>query len=505
MEKVNQEIIDKEIVDKDIDKRNSMLVFNKLDFARLVTKELSTSKEGRAILKKYKQSEIREIIENYKQERNQIKLREISQLLLAKSPQYRRLVKHFADLVLFSYVIAPIKNIRKLNKNKVLKQYEEVGELLKMMSLKHEMKKLLRVAYVEDVFYGYIHKDKNSFYIQKVDASIAKITSVEDGVFNWSIDMSTFQKQEGKLVYWAKEIQVKYREWKSLKEKNPKISDFVELDPRNTICIKVNEEMDEIFPPFAGSFDAIFDIEGFKQLRKDKEELGNYAIVTQELPIRKDSEHNNDFVIDEDMMRYFHTLASDTVPENVGVITSPMKLETLKFDKDRVDSDGVGKATRDFWEGNGTTQALFSSDGSTSAGLAFSIKTDEELAFDVSTQINRWINRYLRYQFNDLMFNVDILRVTSFNQKEQFDMLLMAGQNGIPVKNRISAIVGLEPIETMNMAYLENDLLKMHEEFVPLQTSHTQSGDDLANTPKGQPKKEPSELSDEGVKSRDKK
>lgn len=498
MEKQNNEVVNQEQ-----DKRNSMLVFNKLDFARLITKELSTSKEGRAMLKKYKQSEIRDIIENYKLERNQVRLREISQLLLAKSPQYRRLVKHFADLVMFSYVIAPVKNIRKLNKNKVLKQYEEIGELMKLMSLKHEMKKLLKIAYTEDVVYGYIHKDKNSFHIQKVDASIAKITSIEDGVFNWSIDMSYFQKQEDKLQYWAREIQIKYREWKALKAKNPKLSEFVELDPKNTICIKVNEELDEIFPPFAGSFDAIFDIEGFKQLRKDKEELGNYAIVTQELPIRLDSEHNNDFVIDEDMMRYFHMLASDTVPDNVGVITSPMKLETLKFERDKVDNDGVGKATRDFWEGSGTSQALFSSDNSTSAGLAMSIKSDEELAFDVATQINRWINRYLRYQFSDLMFNVEILRVTAFNQKEQFDMLLTAGQNGIPVKNRISAIVGLEPVETMNMAYLENELLKMHEEFVPLQTSYTQSGDGTVQE-EGQPKKSASDLTDEGDKSRDK-
>lgn len=483
--------------------RPSIMAFNQHDFARLVTKELSTSKDGRALLKKYKQSEVRDCIENYKLERNQVKLREISQLLIAKSPQYRRLIKHFSNLVMFSYIISPIKNIKKLNKNKVLKQYEEIGELMKLMSIKHEMKKLLRTAYVEDAFFGYIHRDDKAFHIQKIDASIAKITSIEDGVYNWGIDMSYFTKREDKLQYWAREIQVKYREWKNLKSKNPKISDFVELDPRNTICIKVNEEFEEIFPPFAGSFDAIFDIEGFKRLRKDKEELGNYAIVTMQLPIRMDTDSNNDFAIDENMMRYFHNLASDTVPENIGVVTSPMKMDTLKFDKDRIDSDGVGKATRDFWEGNGTSQALFSSDSTSSASIAFSIKSDEELAFDVSTQINRWINRYLRYNFKDLMFNVEILRVTHYNQKEQFDMHLTAGQSALPVKNRISAIVGLEPIETMNMAYLENELLKMHEEFIPLQTSHTMSGEDSASD--GQPTKEATELSDEGDKSRDKK
>src|SRR5690606_24281086 len=172
---------------------------------------------------------------------------------------------------------------------------------------------------------------------------------VEDGVYNYSIDMSYFQKNEDKLSQWAEEIQDKYKRWLVMKERNPRISPWVELDARNTICIKVNEEILESFPPFAGSFDAIFDIEGFKRLRKDREEIGNYMVLTQELPMRKDSENNNDFMIDQDMMLYFHNMASDVVPENVGVITSPMKIEPLKFEKDRVDNDGVAKAERDFW------------------------------------------------------------------------------------------------------------------------------------------------------------
>jgi hypothetical protein len=483
------------------------LVFDANNFARLVINELSSNKEGRSLLKKYKQSEVRDIIENYKLERNQVKLREISQLLFAKSSQYQRLLKHFSDMALFSYMIKPIKTIRKLNKNKVLKQYEEIGETVLSMALPHEMQRVLRTAFAEDVFYGYLHKDKKSFYIQKVDPSIAKITSVEDGIFNYSIDMSFFEKDESKLASWATEVQMKYREWKAMKAKNPKIGSFVELDAKNTICIKVNEEILEIFPPFAGTFDAIFDIEGFKQLRKDKEELGNYMIVTQELPMRKDSENNNDFMIDLKMMQYFHNMAIDTVPENVGVITSPMKMEALKFDRDRVDSDGVGKATRDFWNDTGTSQLLFSSDSSTSQGLLMSIKSDEEIVFAVLTQIERWLNRYLKFQFNDLMFNVDILHVTRYNQKEIFDMYMQAGQFGVPVKNRLSAVVGLDPIETMNMAYLENDLLKMHEEWIPLMSSHTMGEDAIAGQQSGadgRPKKKASEISDETARGKDK-
>ncbi|MGA9219595.1 MAG: hypothetical protein WBZ57_00215 [Pseudomonas graminis] len=487
--------------------RQNVMMFDSMAFAKLVINELSRNKDGRSLLKKYKQSEVREIIEGYKLERNQVKLREISQLLFAKSPQYQRLLRHFSDMALFAHIIAPIKDIKKTSKAKVLKQYTEIGELLKTINLRHELQKVLRTAFLEDTFFGYIHRDKKSFYIQKVNADIARITSVEDGVYNFSIDMSYFRRNEQLLIGWANEVQIKYREWKSMKDKNPKISDFVELDSRNTICIKINEEMLESFPPFAGSFDSIFDIEGFKQLRKDKEELGNYMILTQELPMRSDSDNNNDFMIDLKMMQYFHNMASDTVPENVGVITSPMKIQPIKFDRDRADSDGVGKATRDYWEGTGTSQLLFSSDSATSQGLLMSIKTDEEIVFAVLTQIERWLNRFLKSEFKDLLFNVDILHVTEFNKQEMYKMYLEVGQFGLPVKNRLSAVVGLDPIEVMSMSYLENDLLKMHEEWIPLMSSHTMGDGAVAGQQSGangRPKKDPSKVSDETARAKDK-
>src|SRR6185437_5914944 len=174
--------------------RKNVMVFDKMDFDRLVISELSGSKDGRNFLKKYKQSEVREIVENYKQPRNQERLREISQLLFAKSPQYKRLLNYFAGMALFSHVVTPVKDIKKASKNRVIKQYIEIGELVKSMNLRHEMTKVLSVAFVEDVFYGYVHRSKDDFYIQKMDASICSITSVEDGVYNYSIDMSYLQK-----------------------------------------------------------------------------------------------------------------------------------------------------------------------------------------------------------------------------------------------------------------------------------------------------------------------
>lgn len=487
-------------------KRESAMNFDRQLFTKLVINDLNSSSSGRAFLRKYKQSEVREIVENYKLGRNQDRLREISQLLYAKSPQYQRLVKYFADMALFQYVVSPVKDIRDANKKKVTKQYIEIAELARRMNLKHEMKKALRTAYREDVFYGYIHEDKKGMYIQKIEPSIAKITSVEDGIYNFSINMSIFEGNEKYLKSFANEVSLKYFQWKSMKQSNRMLDVWVELSPENTICIKINEDMMEIFPPFAGSFDSIFDIEAFKELRKNKEELGNYMVMVQKLPMRQDSDDNNDFMIDGDTMLYFHNMAIDTVPDNVGVITSPMEIEPVKFDKDRVDSDGVAKAERDFWSSSGTAQLLFNADGSTSQGLLMSIKTDEQVVFSVVTQTERWVNRFLSHKFKDLYFNINILHTTEFNKKDTFNMYKEAGQYGLPVRNHLSAVVGLSPIETLNMAYLENDILGLDEMFIPLKSSHTMTNDSSGSNDggAGQPEKDLDELSDEGARTKDK-
>ena len=490
---------------KETTERKSLMQFDRMAFQRLIVNDLKKSRDGRKFFKKYTQKEVREIVENFREEKNQLALIEISNGLFAKSPQYQRLIWYLSNMALFSHVITPIKDIRKLNKSKVHKQYTEIGELVKLMELRHEMSKVLSTAFKEDVFYGYIHRDKKSFYIQPIKYDICRITSVEDGVFNYSIDMRYFEKDEERLVQYGKEVQEKYFNWKKVKSVNGKVDSFIELSAENTICIKINENMtNEIFPPFAGSFDAIFDIEGFKELRKTKEELGNYMILTQQLPMRPDSEDNNDFAIDEDTMRFFHEMASNTVPDNVGIITSPMKIEPVKFERDRADSDGVQKAQRDLWDGLGVSNLLFGADKSTSQGLTMSIKSDEQIVFGVLTQIQRWLNRYLKNEFKDLMFNINILHVTQYNRDEMFKMYLEAGQYGVPVKSHVCAVVGLDPIETMNMAYLENDILEMQDNFVPMMSSHTMGGEELAQQTDGRPKKDPKKVSDETARAKDK-
>src|SRR5437868_688825 len=114
-------------------KRANMMAFDKMEFSKLIINNLNKNQHGRRFLKKYTQEEVRDVIENYRVERNQWKLREISKTLYAKSPEYQRLIRYFSEMALFAHVITPIKDITKGSKSKVQKQYSDIGELVRKM------------------------------------------------------------------------------------------------------------------------------------------------------------------------------------------------------------------------------------------------------------------------------------------------------------------------------------------------------------------------------------
>lgn len=431
----------------------------------------------------YKQSEVRDIVKKFKTEANQEKIVDVSKQLYATSTQYRRLINHFSGMPKFSPVITPTVDLEsqsRVTMEKIKKQYQNIGTDIRKMNMAFNFRKAYKLALIEDVLFGWVHETDDSFFIQPFDYRICRISSIEDGVYNFAVDMMAIQSDETQLQFLPNEVNKIYNKWKKKKAKNSQISQWEEMPSQTTICIKVSDEMIETFPFFAGVFDSIYDVEAFKQLRKDSAELANYMAIVQKLPIRE-SNDNNDFTIDAQMYTYFNNVVQSVVPEQVGVFTTPMDIDTVKFDNTKAGDDGVEKATKNVWNDSGISSVLFNTEAaSTTQGLASSIKTDEEIVFATMTQFELWVNRYMKFKYKkQLMFNVSLLPITVFNQKEMFEMYLSAGQYGIPIKSHISAIVGLEPIEVMSMAYLENEVLKMHETFIPLQSSHTQSGEEV--------------------------
>lgn len=478
------------------DKSNSGM---QLDFAKLeklILTDLKTrpyQPQGRFI-GKYTKQDIVNFILAPEVWYNQVQLRYTSKYLYNMSNHYKRTINYLAGLPNFDYVVEPYGiDPETVDVKKFRKAYMKAVDTVDSMNIKHEFRKVMNVAFREDTFFGYLFMNKSSFFIQRLDPDYCKISSLEDGVYNFAFDFTYFTAYPYRLAFYPQEFTDKWNEYR-----NDGIR-WKELDSKNTICIKVNEDLDFPLPPFVGVLGNLLDFEDFKNLRKIKTEINNYKLVYQRIPMKQNSTEPNDYLIDYNQSLVFHKNAEAVLPEQVGLVTTPMELDVIDFERDRPDINKVSDIEAEYWGSAGISQILFSAD-SGSIGLDASIKTDEMISFQVVDQIERWINRFMKNLSGVYKFRVKILRTTQYNIDEVYNRYVEAATYGMPVKSYMLASMGHSQSALTTMTFLENEVLELHDNMIPMQSSHTQSNDEG-----GRPQKAGKDLTESGAETRNKK
>jgi hypothetical protein len=482
--------------DNDIDKdyKRQGIALNFAQMSGMILKDLN--ERNNPIVKKYTKDDVKTYLDNplrYSKE-----LGDLSNGLYRASPHYKRLINYFANMPTLDYIIEPFNlNIDKINEKSFKTAFERTSFLLDIMNIKHEFGKALKVAWTNDTFYGYEHETNESYFIQTLPNQYCQISSIEDGVYNFSFDFQYFDRNALQLELYPKEFKKLYNKYKNGTE-----GQWIELDPTKTVCIKINDHLDYDLPPFSSAFGSIFDIEDYKALKKTATTVDNYKFIVQKIPIREDSGVNNDFLIDLPNVTMFHNRVSATIPDEVGLLTVPFEIDTIDFTRDRSDTDKIEEAEREFYSSAGTSSLLFNGNNASQANLAKSIMVDEQETFAVLRQIERWINRKLKSVIKgNVKFKIKLLDITVFNREEKIDQLLKIAQYGFPVKLMLASTLGVSPSSVKNMAYLENSFLSLIEEFIPLQSSHTQSGNaegEKGEVGQGKPKENEDKLSEKG-------
>ena len=460
--------------------------------AKLILRDLEKSNKATAFFQKYSKEDITKWLSS--PEQNEKQLRNASIYLYNASSHYRRLINYFAKMATFSYIVVPYKlDTDNVDIIKFKKSYKNSIDKLETMNLLHELLKVMTTIFREDIFYGYEYSTKDSYFLKKLPPDYCTISSTEDGVYNFAFDFSYFKTRKGKLESWGSEFQEKYK----IYESNTSTYKWQELDSKRTMCIKLNEDIEYPIAPFVGLLPMIYDIEDYKMLTKAKEEIGNYKMLSLKIPI--DGEGNYGFDYDEAVK--FYNMMGSVLPENIGLTLTPLEIGEHTFEKAGTASNinTVADAETSFYNASGVPQLLFNSEKSSSVTINSSIKTDEDMVYAVLRQLERWINRKLKQESGTYKFHIKFLDVTVYSRKEFIEQLLKVGQFGMPVINAICACLNYSPSDTNAMAFLENEVLKYHYKLIPLQSSHTQSGNGEA----GRGKVGDEEISDQGERSRD--
>lgn len=460
------------------------LKYFKLDTSKLVSlmkKDLTSTTEGTAFLANHKKEDVMRYLQS--PIASEKILRQISSLLYNLSPQYKRLLHYFADMARYDYVI-DINNTRllELPKEDVLKKYLKATKYIDIMNIKHEFSKITKTIFIEDVFYGYTYSTDHSYFIQKLDPDYCKLNGWADGVRTFVFDFSYFNGKRKELLdtQYANEFKERYEKYKE----NAKDFRWQELSLENSICIKLNEELDYVIPFFAAIFPDIFDLQDYKLLKKAKEELQNFVILVAKIPYLKDAGVANNFSLLMDDAIAFGNKAMQQLPDQCGFILSPYEEVTDIHlgSKNQVDSNSVADAEKYFWDSAGVNQAIFNSDKVTEESIRKSIVSDEGLIFSLYKQYSRWINRKVKLSLND-DFKARLLDTTTFNYLEYTKRLKEMAMYGIPVKREIYASLGGSPLEMQSAISMENNILGLQDVLKPLISSNTQSGKDNGRPP----------------------
>lgn len=465
---------------------------------RLITRDLNNN-TNTPIFTLYSKDDIATYLSNpYKYEKQ---LRKAVIYMYGASSHFRRLVQYFVGLSDLSYVVSPYNiDPQSINPKTVNRNYRKVLKTLSAMNVRTQCPQIIDVCVREDVFYGTLWITSDNITIQRLPSDYCSISTIEGNVLNVSFDFSYFDSRGQLLEYYPVEFQKKYTQYQSDRRNR-----WIELDAPTSFAIKCNNDiLDYALPPFAGILRDVYDLEDYKQLKKTKTSLENYAMLDMRLPINEDGEWGMDL----DKAKEFWRNLDAVLPEEVGSVLSPMELNKISFERSHSsEANTISEAEQNLYSAAGTQSLLFNNEKASANSLILSIKVDQALTYGIVKSIEDAINRYIQSQPYGKNFRVTFLDCSPFNRKEVGEAYLKAASYGMPTISYYCASQGLGQAELDNMSFLETTVLGLQDIFKPLQSSSQMSSKDLdskaATDEGGAPQKEIGEISESGEVNRE--
>lgn len=418
-------------------------------------------------------------------------LREISHFFYAVSPHYRRIITMLATVMLNNYVLRPVDDIDKKSA-KVYREYKDLARKCRRYRFKSEIPKMLTSCLLDGVFFGVEYDDTNNYMIKPVLPDFCVISSIENGVYRFAFDLNYFTSKT--LIYlpqYGADFIEAYNIYRGVRDeitgKWIQAPDNTKrwFEPKNQICIKYDEEVPWIVPPFAGIFKAIIDLDTYEEIKKDGAALDNYKMIHYKIPTDTDGVPKLSF----EQSKKYYDMSASVIPEGIGLVMSPFSLDTVTL-KDKTDAtkDYTKEATNDLFSNVGISPVLFGmSDKATSQTLEYAVRTIESMMMKPIRQIQRVYNVKLqKLVLSKTMSNlmeIEFLSQSIFNAAKIQDAYLKGGMYGIPNKLYYAASLDLEPIDIIDMSIFENNILECGTKIMnrPLISSTTLSNGEALN------------------------
>lgn len=424
-----------------------------------------------------------------------------SQELMLCSPHYYRMNNLYSNMALFCWWIDlyDVKDNAKIEQIK--KQYSTLAAKLESMNLKHEFSKIMKVIPYQDIYCGLVFENQNDFFFQQIDYKMCELHQIQDGLFNFRIDLSQIKPQnlDAYPVY-VKEAYLDYIDG----VKNKRITNqWYEPPADKQICLKLNSQWTFPYPILIGLIKDILDLDIYKKLKLQSARTDNYKAIAVEVPIDENTVDKP--LLTPDTLGIFAEINRESMTDDIGLLhTLGSSATPISFKDSSNTRNNVSDAVDEIYNSSGISKELGNGSSSGTA-VTLSVENDAGFIYGLYRQFERWCNRWIKirkYNKPTFKFFFYLLDMTIFNKKDVTTMYKDSISMGATVIDKYMASLGMTPSRQLGSYITHENIFDFRNHFIPLQTSYNSSIDNNENgRPTNESKNE--KLSESGEKTKD--
>ena len=401
----------------------------------------------------------------------------LSEELMRISPHYFRMNNLYSNMALFCWWVDLYDVKDDAKTNNIKKAYSSLVAKLESMNLKHEFSKIMKVIPYKDIYCGLVFENQHDFFFQEIDYKICELHQIQDGLYNFRIDLSQIEAQNlNGYPNYVKEAYLNYRE----KIKNKEIvMQWYEPPADKQICLKLNSQWAFPYPILIGLIKDILDLDIYKKLKLQSARTDNYKAIAVEVPIDENSVDKP--LLTPETLGIFAEINRESMTDDIGLLhTLGSHATPISFKDSSNTRNNVSDSIDEIYNSSGITKELFNGSSSGTA-VTFSIENDSGFVYGLYRQFERWINRFIKirkYNKTTFKFFFYLLDVTIFNRDNVSNRYKEAVSLGVTVIDKWLATLDITPSRTLGSFVLHKDVFDFQNNFIPLQSSFNSSMDE---------------------------
>ena len=404
-------------------------------------------------------------------------LLQISDTLMKVSPHYFRMNNLYSNMALFCWWIdlydvkenAKIENIKKT--------YSALAAKLENMNLKHEFSKIMKVIPYQDIYCGLVFENQSDFFFQQIDYKICEIYQIQDGLYNFRIDLTQIKGQN--LSAYPDYVQRAYLDFKDGKMNTDISGQWYTPPADKQICLKLNSQWAFPYPILIGLVKDILDLDIYKKLKLQSARTDNYKAIAVEVPIDENTVDKP--LLTPETLGIFADINRESMTDDIGLLhTLGSNATPISFKDSSNTRNNVSDAVDEIYNSSGISKEMYNGSSSGTA-LTLSIENDSGFIYGLYRQFERWANRWIKirkYNKTAHKFFFYLVDVTIFNRDNVSKRYKEAVSLGVSVIDKWLATLDMTPSRTLGSFILHKDIFDFQNNFVPLQSSFNSSVND---------------------------